>query len=370
MEIINQNSFTNQISKTHTESSQIKEWDKQLPNKDFKNIKKIQTFPAILQMKKANDLDLTREDAKSHDTSDSIRDISRDKKENILTEELEKQLKSIFELNFSYFSSKTLRKMKFINYSNFQNTTMLKNNQKLMQTQYQTSTVFIKKLQSDSLNLIENSELRIHSQLVHSNVIKILGLTENPKKNKFLVLEKCDYTLFEFIINNRPCIKRKVLIVLEIINAISLLHSKGITYSCLNPSTIMINKFEQAVLSDFKHAIDQYTKNYPMNELNYCSSEQLLQEDFGIKSDIWSLGCLMYFIFTETHPFKEISKQDEESFIKHIIYERNFLNLSEGNMNKKIAKIIKSTLNLKPHKRPEIQTLYKKIQKIMKSINE
>ena len=43
---------------------------------------------------------------------------------------------------------------------------------------------------------------------------------------------------------------------------------------------------------------------------NYISPEVLERQPYGLSSDLWSLGCILYALLTGTPPFERPSVQD------------------------------------------------------------
>ena len=103
----------------------------------------------------------------------------------------------------------------------------------------------------------------------------------------------------------------------EIMKGLSYLHSKGIIYGDLKPSTILFNEYNSLKLADFGRArvIDDYInpeqETYAKSKTGspYYMAPELFQDDgvYSFASDLWSFGCLIFEFITGKPPYSSSS---------------------------------------------------------------
>jgi len=111
----------------------------------------------------------------------------------------------------------------------------------------------------------------------------------------------------------------KLEICRKLASAIKSLHSNNLTHGNLNPRNIYISANFDVVLTEFclqdpKLFLDkeEYNKEAASNYCyNYSPPEYFTKgRELNLSSDIWSLGCLIYYIYEERHPLMELKPQD------------------------------------------------------------
>ena len=110
-------------------------------------------------------------------------------------------------------------------------------------------------------------------------------------------------------------INSAVNIVVDITHAISLAHQNKTFHRDLKPSNVIIDRLGKPTIVDFGLAWKD--KNNPNQKAlvgtpNYMSPEQVRGEvnRTDAKTDIWSLGVILYEILTETRPFDDENVED------------------------------------------------------------
>ena len=152
-----------------------------------------------------------------------------------------------------------------------------------------------------------DKELSVYKQLQKnpcSGIAKLLNYTESE-----LELEWLDYTLEEAI-KNRIFAKESFhnikLMIYDISIALEHLYHIGIVHNDIKPQNIMYSQSENKwKLIDFGSAslandLDNFSYE---STLLYMAPERCLQQEWDIRSDIWSLGiCLLQCFLEGRHP--------------------------------------------------------------------
>ena len=152
-------------------------------------------------------------------------------------------------------------------------------------------------------------------------------------------------------------------IVLDIICAIKYLHKeKGILYRDINPQNVMIDKDFNVKLGDFglarrlgKEKLDHSTSTQTafIGSILYSAPEVVMNQPYTEKSDIWSIGCILYQILMMEPPFNG----DNPLAIAKDIVELRYKPLSEEVKNNIVGNIVMKCLIVDKESRPDIEQI-------------
>ena len=187
-------------------------------------------------------------------------------------------------------------------------------------------------------------EAQITAQLDHPNIIPIYELGLDKKKRLFFTMKKVQGKALYELINERDLstrtdkdIFRLVQIMLKVCDAVSYAHSKGVIHRDLKPDNIMVGNFGQVYLMDWGIALIKGNRRSAIGAMDlpeikkrkqysmrqevqgnifgtpcYMSPEQARGDldDIDERSDIFSLGAILYEVLTGTHPIPGDSLRD------------------------------------------------------------
>jgi aurora kinase len=215
------------------------------------------------------------------------------------------------------------------------------------------------------------TEVKIHRELDHKNVVKMIDYFED---------EKCIYIILEYMMkgdlydllhaetqdeifqeDESQCIMRDVL------NGVAYLHSKGIVHRDIKLENLLVNEFDTVKVADFglsadlnalevlksggiphedtsgsgkstKKKIPKTRKERRLEEVEdemtvicgtteYMSPEMLKGEKYTEKVDVWAMGILMFELLTGDIPFEKRAtkhkkykdKRNNQLFEKQVI---------------------------------------------------
>jgi len=160
---------------------------------------------------------------------------------------------------------------------------------------------FVRKFQREAISA---------SSLAHPNIVEMYDVGEDNGKY-FIVMEYIDGKTLKSLIKKRgSLIVHEVIdIMLQLTSAIACAHDSYIIHRDIKPQNVMILDDGIVKITDFGIAIatnatELTQTNSIMGSVHYLPPEQANGSGATIKSDIYSLGILMYELLTGKVPFK------------------------------------------------------------------
>lgn len=152
-------------------------------------------------------------------------------------------------------------------------------------------------------------EAKATCELSHPNIVSVYDVGEDNGV-QYIVMEYIDGSnLKSYIQQYYPFPLTKVVeIMLQILSAVQLAHSKGIIHRDLKPQNILITKDGQAKIADFGIAVALSDKsvtqtNSLLGSVHYISPEQARGSLPTPQSDIYALGIILFELLTGKVPF-------------------------------------------------------------------
>ena len=160
------------------------------------------------------------------------------------------------------------------------------------------------------------------SSLRHPNIVEMYDVGEDSGKY-FIVMEYVDGKTLKSLIKKRGAlnITESIDIMMQLTSGIACAHDSYIIHRDIKPQNVMILEDGRVKITDFGIAMalnnNELTQtNSVMGSVHYLPPEQASGSGSTIKSDIYSLGILMFELLTGKVPFK--GDNAVEIAIKHM----------------------------------------------------
>jgi serine/threonine-protein kinase len=154
-------------------------------------------------------------------------------------------------------------------------------------------------------------ELRYSRKITHKNVIRIYDFLYIQGNYAISMEYFPSHTLGGEIVNEKPvALKRAVKFGIDIATGMAVAHQAGIVHRDLKPANVLIDNDSLLKIVDFGVAAaqsqgdTQLTKTgYVIGSPKYMAPEQILGKKVDERADIYSLGVILYELFTGVPPY-------------------------------------------------------------------
>lgn len=153
------------------------------------------------------------------------------------------------------------------------------------------------------------NEIAILKLVDHPNIIHLKNTYES-KTHYYIVIELIKDGDFLEYISKKPCFNENNLkiVMKQILEAVAYLHEYGIVHCDIKPENILYDKTTGNIikLTDFglsKMIFSNQKIESSSGTLAYVAPEALTDVEYGMESDLWSVGIIMYLLVHGRLPF-------------------------------------------------------------------
>jgi len=176
---------------------------------------------------------------------------------------------------------------------------------------------------------LARNEIDVLKLCKHQNIIRFIDSFENYNYIYIVVEYLSGGDLKDFLDSNSNVSEDKAIrIITQVSSGLEYLHRFGILHRDLKPENLMMNSKTFDVMTiklmDFglskvigKH--EKATEGY--GTICYAAPEILLQKPYDTKSELWSLGIILYYTLSNSLPFDD--ENGDENNIARLTISRN-----------------------------------------------
>ena len=199
------------------------------------------------------------------------------------------------------------------------------------------------------------SEAQTASSLQHHNICTIHDIDATPEGGLFLVMDLYEGETLKKKIDRGPLAVDEALeIALQIAQGLAKAHEQGIAHRDIKPANIFVTNDGVVKILDFglaklKGTVRLTKTGTTPGTVAYMSPEQVKGEEVDTRTDLWSLGILLYEMVTGQLPFKS---EYQEGLVYGIVHQSHLpMARSDGTLSNELERIIDKALEKNPDNR-------------------
>jgi serine/threonine protein kinase len=172
-------------------------------------------------------------------------------------------------------------------------------------------------------------EARAAARIKHGGIVEVFDFGHLPDGRPYIVMELLTGTSLTDLLVSGPLEPRRAIgVVKQLAAALAAAHERGVVHADLSPSNVLIEETDQGTvvkLVDFGLAqlrdddlarSENKAAEYVFGTPSYISPEQIRGQGAEERSDIYSLGALLYEMLTGYPPFT--SEDLHDLCMKHL----------------------------------------------------
>lgn len=163
-------------------------------------------------------------------------------------------------------------------------------------------------------------EAQIIARAEHANIVPIYDVLDHDQTLLIVMRLIKGESLGELIqrLNKAMDYKHALEIISQVLRAIASAHAKGVVHSDLKPGNILVTEDDEAIIMDFGLAalleVQKPKKGKLYGTPFYMPPEQINGTYLDARSDIYSLGMILYRMITGRHPFHDAGSVEQLLF--------------------------------------------------------
>lgn len=170
-------------------------------------------------------------------------------------------------------------------------------------------------------------EGRICASLDHPNIVKVFGIVVTDEAPPFMVMELVQGRTLADMLSERKTLDEKAFVEVfdQVLSALQCAHDKGLIHRDIKPTNIMITTNGTIKVMDFgiakSNIVDSSQQGITrtgaiVGSPSYMSPEQCTGSPIDARTDLYSVGCIMYESLVGTRPYS--GDNPLEVMYKHI----------------------------------------------------
>lgn len=198
-------------------------------------------------------------------------------------------------------------------------------------------------------------EAKVVASIASSKVVQIYDLIV-ANDHMALIMEYvpgCD--LEEFLQSEKPSLASILAICIDISGALAAARQQQVVHGDVKASNILITAEGRVKLTDFGVARTKENSNLSVGiagSLTSVSPEQYLGQPLDVRSDLFSLGCLLYRMLSGEHPFMRSGELDGTGLLERAPRPIEEMVPSSLSVPEALSELLESLLQKRPEDRP------------------
>lgn len=224
---------------------------------------------------------------------------------------------------------------------------------KILHQQYANDAEFVEKFRR---------EATAAAKLAHPNIVNIYDVGEDGG-NQYIVMEYVSGPTLKEVIQQKGCLEpiEAVRIAKEIASALESAHRNNLVHCDIKPHNILVMPDGHIKVTDFgiARAVSASTMTYSgsvMGSVHYFSPEQAKGTVITTKSDVYSLGVVLYEMLTGQLPFN--GETSVSIALKHLQEEPVSIRQLNPSIPPVLEAIVQKAMSKDPADRPNSTELY------------
>jgi serine/threonine protein kinase/Tol biopolymer transport system component len=218
-------------------------------------------------------------------------------------------------------------------------------------------------------------EVKIVSQLEHAHIVPVYDYGEHQGQPYIVMRYMAGGSVDDLLEKGKIPLERIEKILSEIAPALDHAHAKGVLHRDLKPSNVLLDEAGSAFLSDFGiarlnegHGMTITTQGV-VGTPSYMSPEQAQGKDLDGRSDIYSLGVMLFELTTGRRPFE--ADTPYSIAVMHVTTPPPSPRAYNPDLTPQVERVILRALSKDPQERPaRAVELVEALREAMRSANQ
>lgn len=215
-------------------------------------------------------------------------------------------------------------------------------------------------------------ELRFARKVTHPNVIRIYDMVSFGRAHAISMEYFKSHTLSAEVKDKKPMdIERAKKLTHDICNGMESAHAANVIHRDLKPNNILINEDSLVKIVDFGVAAASQSTDTKLTKKGllvgtptYMAPEQVLGKDVDERTDIYSLGVMMYEMLTGKPPYS--GKDSMSIMYQHVQGKAEKISEKNPKVSEDLCKLVEKCMVVKAEKRHQsMSELKSSVQKLM-----
>ncbi|HTD32096.1 MAG TPA: Stk1 family PASTA domain-containing Ser/Thr kinase [Candidatus Elarobacter sp.] len=219
---------------------------------------------------------------------------------------------------------------------------------KVLREQYASDDDFVKRF---------SYEAQAAAKLSHPNIVNVFDFGREDH-SYYIVMELVDGATLGEIMRDERVLPEPVAVdyAIQIASGLAYAHRQGLLHRDVKPANILVTKDDVVKLSDFgiaravsEHTLGVTQPGMVMGSVAYISPEQAQGHDLDERSDLYSVGVVLYQMLTGSLPFS--GENAVAVALKHVSEEPPAIDPATTGVSPAIASIVARLLRKSPQER-------------------